>query len=518
MKQKQPTIVPGAETAESKRTHSASFYGLLVIAAIIAVVVVLNTVIYGLAKSNSWYFYAEEPIAHTMGTDTDAYVQEVADRGQVRIIFCDTPENLEEEPVFNLVWQTAHQFAARHADFVTVTETVNIFTDPEKVESYKYKVDENGDFVLDEEGERIKVNNITRYSVIIAGEKDFAVLPMQSFFILDENQSIVSYTGEEVFAAMIHRVQTPETRPTAYFTMSHGEGYSTSFLNRLVCAGYAIETVDFVSQDITYKKGDLLVISNPQYDFIRGNPDRGVIGELDKMDAFLEAGGSIFAMLDPVVTNTVKLEEFLSGWGITVMRAETGASAHDTVMVNDSANSITTDGYALITEIDREGIGAEIGADMDAIGAGRIIVNRASPIVLSSPAGKTVTSLLRSSATAAAYADGRTVDNKGNYTIAAMSRDETTGGGVFVVSSVYLTAEDALATNEYGNRDLIFFVIGELCDLAMPTGGTHLLFDESYIEDLTMWEARLYTIILCIVVPVAVGITGAVILIKRRNR
>ncbi len=517
MKRNTPKTDPVADkqtAAVVKPSHE--IYRTILVIALIAVIVVMNTVIYGLAKNNSWYFYASEPLEHTIGRGTYSYVREVAEKGQVRIIFCDTQENLEGDQVFNLVWQTAHQFAAAHPDFVSVDDPVNIFTDPELVEPYKYETNEDGSYVL-VDGERKKINEINRYSVIIAGEKDFAVLPMQSFFVLDEDQIILSYTGEEVFAAMIHRVQTASTfRPTAYFTESHGESYSSALMNRLICAGYNIESVDFVKGDIPYSEGNIVVISNPRYDFTRGMS--GVMGELDKLDAFLNKGGSVFAMLDPVITGTVKLEEFLSSWGITVMRAETDASPRDTVMVHDSANSITTDGYALITEIAREGIGEEIGAAMDAIDAGRVIISRASPLVVSSPEGKSVTPLLISSRTSAAMANGETIDSEGRYPVAALSRDERTGGGVFAVSSVYFTTQSALTTNEYGNRDLIFYIVGELCDISVPTGGTHLLFEETAVEDLTMWEARLWTVLLCVVLPLSVAVAGTVILIKRRNR
>ncbi len=504
MKQNSPNTAPAGKPRDS------AVFGMVLTAVIIAVVVVLNTVIFGLAGKFTWYFYASEPVEHTIGHGTDDYVGEVADRGEVRIIFCDTPENIASEQVFNLVLQTAHQFAARH-NFVKVEHT-NIFTDPKSVEPYKYEIDE--------EGNRKQINTINRNSVIFVAENgDFAVLPMQSFFVLDEDKVIVSYTGEEVTAAMIHRVQTPETRPTAYFTESHGETYSVSFMNRLVCAGYAIETIDLLSQDIACKRGDVVVISNPQYDFTRGS---GVVGELDRLDDFLADGGSVFVMLDPVVTNTVKLEEFLSGWGMTVARADktltNGDVVRDTVMVRDNTNSITTDGYALITEINRRGVGADIGAAMDKIDAGRIIISRASPIAISAPTGKQVTPLLSASSSAVSYADGDVVDKAGNYPVAAFSRDEASGGSVFAVSSVYLTAEDALTTNEYGNRDLIFYILGEMCGISMPTGGTHLLFDETNIEDLTMWEARLFTVILAAILPIGVAVTGTVIIIKRRNR
>ncbi len=514
-----PKQSPFKTPAPHSNNHGRTAYGIVITAVIIAVVVVFNVLLYGLATENSWYFYASDPIAHSIGHGTDDYVKEVSDRGSVRIIFCDTEENLEKEPVFNLVWQTAQQFAERH-DFVTVAEPINIFKDPQLVEKYKYDVDD--------EGNREQINTINRYSVIVEGveTKDFVVLPMHSFFILDQDQVIISYTGEEVMAAMIHRVQTPEVRPVAYFTINHGETYSVSFMNRLVCAGYDIKTVDLISEDLLEMdidpKGDLLVISNPQYDFTRGNAASGAVGELDRIDAFLAKGGNVFTMLDPIVTNTVKLEAFLSSWGMTITRTEKtnahGIVERDAVMVRDDTNSITTDGYALVAEICREGVGADIGAAMDKHDAGRIIISRASPITLKKTEGKEVTPLLRSSSSSASYAGGNRVNNNGNYPIAAISRDEATGGSVFVVGSVYMTAEDALTTNEYGNRDLVFHIVGVMSDISVPAGGTHLLFDNRGVEDLTMWEARLWTVIVAVLVPLSVAVTGTVVIIKRRNR
>ncbi len=503
-----------AVTPERDRT----VYGTVLTAVIILVVVVANVIIFGLANANDWYFYSSTPVEHTIGNGTDDYLKEVSERGKVTILFCDTEANLKEEPVFNLVKETAEQFAARYKDFVSV-KFVDVYKNPGAVHDYKYKVDENGD--------EVKINDVNSYSVIfIADNKDFAVLPMQSFFILDGNKEIVSYTGEEVTAAMIHRVLTPETRPTAYFIQRHRETYSSQFADRLVCAGYNLEVVDLLKQDIPESadghKGDLIVISNPQYDFTLGNAELGIVGEIDKLEDFLADGGSIFAMLDPVVTSTVKLEKFLSEWGLTVSRKETtkenGVIERETVMIRDNNNSITTDGYALITEINREGIGKSIADDMDKIGAGRVIIGTASPIDVAAVDGKETGTLLETSSSAATYANGKKVNNDGRYTVAAVSRDTTSGGSIFVVGSRYLTASEALTTNEYGNRDLIFCVIGEMCDISVPIGGTHLLFDETGLEDLTMWEARLWTAAIVAILPVAAAVTGTVILVRRRNR
>ncbi len=490
-----------------ERTHVSARFGAMLTAGLIATLVVLNVVIYGLANRFGWYPAAEEHLAHTITGNTDAYLAEVAGRGNVKFIFCDNPENLENDGASNLVWQTVQQYAARYS-FISV-ETVNIYTNPEKVESYKYKTDPDT-------GEKTKINSINRDSVIVTGAADFVVLSMSMFFVLDEDKVVTAYNGEEIAAAMIHRVQIAE-KPKAYFTVSHGETYSSAFYDRVLCAGYDMTTVDLMTEELTGGTGDLLIISSPQYDFVRGNADRGIISELEKIEAFLGAGGSVFVMLDPLVTNTVFLEDFLTDWGITVERAVVDG-VRESVMVRDSADSVTTDGYALITTPSGSEAADEIAAGMSAAGAGRVIVSQASPMTLTEREGKEVSAILTTSSSSRAYAAGKPFGEGGSFTVAAMSRDKASGGGVFAVSSSYLTAQDAVTTNEYGNRDMIFSLFRQLAGVSVPTGCTYLLVSPTSLEDLTMREARLWTVLLVGVIPLGVAACGVVILRKRRYR
>ncbi len=506
------------------RSHASARFAQGLTAVFIGLLVVFNTAIYGLANRYSWYFYTTPHLEHTVGDATDQYLKEVAGAGQVNILFCDFEEELEGDRVYNLVWQTANQLAEKH-DFITV-ETVNIRVDPDRVEKYKYETDpETGDYVLDENGQRKQVNTLSTDSVVIDGAESFVVLHMSSFFILDDQSMITAYNGEEIFASMIHRVQEDEL-PTAYFTISHGESFSTSFYNRLMCAGYMPTTVDLMAEELEGGEGDLLVIANPAYDFIRGNPDKGIVAELDKIEAFLERGGSVWVMLDPLITTTVYLEEFLASWGISVDRATVTVElangqkeqVTEAVMVRDPANSVTTDGYALVTSPAGSAVAEKIADAMKEIDAGRVIVSRASSMTLTGVGGKTVSGILTTSSAASAFAAGEEIDKKGSYTVAAMSVDNESGGGIFAVSSVYLTAQDAMTTNEYGNRDMIFLVLKELTGIKVPAGCSLLLIDPTGLEDLTMREARLWTALLAVVLPLGVGVSGYLILKKRRNR
>lgn len=474
------------------------------IAAMIAVAVVLNVVIFGLANVFSWYFYTEESYEHTIGDATDTYLSSLGEVGDVRIIFCDAADTLSGDTVYNLVWQTANQFADRY-DFVSV-ENVNIFTHPERVERFKYEWDsEKNDFATDPEtGDRIQLYSINTSSVIFAGEKDFIVLPMSAFFVLDSESVITAYNGEEVTAAMIRWTLT-EDHPTAYFTANHGETYSSVFYNRLVCAGYRVQAIDLLTEEIA--PDGILVISNPLYDFVEGNADKNIRAELEKMEEFLAGGGSMYVMLDPLVTNTVRLEAFLAEWGLT----------REAMTVRDSAEAVTTDGYALITSFADGQLANRFAAEMESLDAGRVILKQASPLTLTQPDGKTVEPILTSSPDARAYANGVEADATGSYVLAAASRDQN-GGSIFLVSSVYMTAYDAITTNEYGNRDLLFLLFEELSGAAVPKGCSYLIFSPTTLEDLTMREARLWTALLAVVAPLAVAVAGMIVLKKRRAR
>jgi hypothetical protein len=278
-----------------------------------------------------------------------------------------------------------------------------------------------------------------------------------------------------------------------------------------------------MTQDIQAGEGNLLILSNPQYDFVRGNAENGIVGELDKIEAFLQDGGSMWVMLDPLVTNTTYLEAFLTSWGITMDRVYgvdeyTGAKTTDAVMIRDMVGSVTTDGYTLITTPGGSTLADALAEEMGAIQAGRVTMSRVSPLTLTQVEGKTVSSILSSTESSRTYAAGKLVDDQGGYTCAAMSRDNESGGEVFLVGSVYFTAQSAITTNEYGNKDLIFLLLSEMSNISVPTGCTYLIFTPTTLEGLTMLEARLWMTLLVGVVPLGIAVCGMVVLRKRRNR
>ena len=463
----------------------------------ILLVVILNVILFGLSTKYEWYFYTTPRYEHQIGEASQEFLADVEREGPVRIIFCQSAEDLERDDVYRLVWQTACQFDERF-DFITC-ENVNIFLNPEAVSGF---IDEDAG----EEGTG-GTTTINTSSVIFASERQHMVLSMSAFFNLNEQNTVTAYRGEEVMAAMIRYVQTEE-HPTAVFTTNHGETFSIPFYNQLVCAGYRIETIDLLREELP--AGDvLLVISAPQYDFARGNTANGVRGEIEKIQELVDRGGSVMVTLDPLIQNTVHLEEYLTSCGITVRDGT----------LRDNAASITADGYTLVCSPAENEYADTLHATLDKVGAGRVILRESAALSIVSPTAPDMTpsALLVSSPSAALYAGGERIDDEGSYTLSAVST-HTSGGGIFVTPSVYLTAQDAIVTNEYGNKDFIYGVLGQTAGADVPLGCTVLLIDNVALEGLTMRTARTWLIVLAVLVPAAVAVTGAVVLTRRKNR
>ena len=118
-------------------------------------------------------------------------------------------------------------------------------------------------------------------------------------------------------------------------------------------------------------------------------------------------------------------------------------------------------------------------------------------------------------------ANGKTLDRSGSYAIAAYS-DKTYDNGktsrLLVIPSVYIAASDALVSREYSNKDFIYALFEKYFGSGIaPYGCNDVLFETSTLENLTMRKARIYTALI-MAVPVTLAVTGAVIIVKRRQR
>ena len=125
-----------------------------------------------------------------------------------------------------------------------------------------------------------------------------------------------------------------------------------------------------------------------------------------------------------------------------------------------------------------------------------------------------------SSASAETYANGVMTDSAGSYPVFAVSQRTADGvsSTVFLTSSVYLLANDALNSPTYLNRATLLASFEAATGTRMPVGCTILSVGSERLEGLTIGTARWYAVLLTAALPLAVVAVGAVLIVRRKFR
>ena len=168
----------------------------------------------------------------------------------------------------------------------------------------------------------------------------------------------------------------------------------------------------------------------------------------------------------------------------------------------------------------------------------RVLLREAAVLSVSEREGKTVSPLLVTSSSAVAVSGGKTVSDKGNYAVFAVSVQNTAApgtssapggaspamlssdgdfaGGMAVSTSYYLGAVDALGSDEYGNAAFLYALFARYRGQKTPVGATKLKIGSTLLRDLTVREARLWTLLVTGLPTLAVLAVGFTVIRRRR--
>ena len=250
----------------------------------------------------------------------------------INLIFCDDPDVWQNDQMMNYVYNTATELKAEFPDYISI-QNPNIIHNPSSVTKYK-------------------VNSLTAIDptcVIIEFGTEYRIRALESFYTTNtEDDTIWAYDGEKAFAASILSVTRAES-PLACVTVNHREGFAdSSLLKTLTDAGYKIDDVDLKNEEIP-EECRLLVIFDPKDDFLvkDGTSD---IDEIDKIDKFLDETNSMMVFVSPETPVLKNLEEYLLEWGIKFDRHTDTAGVEHPYMIKDSQNSLTSNGFTLVSE------------------------------------------------------------------------------------------------------------------------------------------------------------------------
>lgn len=492
--------------------------GATITALLIGAVIVINVIAYALTVGYGLYYTPTEKLDLSISSASDEKFSSYEGDG-VDVIFCRSSVTFDEETGTKdqtyYFHTTAKEFEKKYPNLINI-KYVNVLT--KRMEPDNKIYERLTEYQKNDEGEI--AYPLYESSVIFdnrAIDKHRVVTDTASaaFYSSDSNsESYQAYVGEEVFSSMISWVLAKDTQK-AYFTTYHGESSEIYFASMLACAGYEIDILDLRKENIP-DDADLLIISNPTQDFeesIEGGPT----SEMDRLRRYLSGGGSLYVSLDPYAKKLTNFEGLLKEYGISYSETTVGGQIYKNI-VRDTGNSTTADNFTLLTEFSDSSHAESVEGVLDRFGSGRVRLRECAALNVDGKAE----ALLVTSSSSATYAGGERTDKSGNYCVGAVSpTKDATGtkrGNIFVVSSIYLTANDSLMTKGCANRDFIYSVFDFVFEANnAPYGCTPIHFNSESLENFTMRTARIYTVLI-LAVPVIIGVVGFVVVKKRKNR
>lgn len=504
------------------RSKRVRYGGMTVILTVllVAVVVLANVLVSTLASRYSWYTpmtgTAEYQVTETCYSLLNATLG--AQDEQVRIIFCDTQENVQASSTVSYVYDTAKQLQERFSSRITL-EFHNIWLDPDSVRAYTTTFDP-----ATAENVETKLKST---SVIIAGADYYRVYDHSEFFVFEDGNTsnLWAYNGERKLAAgILHAIE--EDAPVACLTNNHGEVfYDYELLYLLDDAGYSLRYIDLYKDEIP--EGCRLIISyNPNSDLTVSDGVSST-SEIEILNDFLkDSGNSFLVFLENGTPELPNFEAFLSGWGVETCYAAGANGNQFRYMVQNDSQSLTSDGYTIYGAASTSGHAGELLSGLTrktvfknatALRAANGFVNQGDGSYRKDD--RTLYGLYGSGSGAVAWANGKPVDAAHSMLMTLTEQANADGGHSYVgvCASVRFASEDYLQSAVYGNTDTMMRLFTSLGKVNTPEGLTIKPFESKGISTVTTAQMWRWTLVLALVPAVVCTVLGVTVLIRRRR-
>lgn len=500
---------------------------------VLAAVIIFNAIAAVLASRYEWMYsnmnsttvydiskgceeYLAKYVFPRVDEVNEKHASEGKDKQKIKIVFCDDKESIEKEQAQKYILDSVYEINELFPGYIEI-DYINIWEHPGVAR--EYGVSAESDVVCIFDG-RYETMNLT----------DFYV------YSINDSTYPTGYNGEKIISSCLMRV-TQENTPVCYFTANHGEAFEDyEFMRIVVEAGYMAAFIDLSNQEIP-ENCDLLVTFEPKQDLIISD-GASEISEVDKLNAYMENGGKymVFLSADTFASgDRENLEDFLAEWGITYMHEK--AAGEDGVencyLVKDSANSLTVDGYTVLSENAKIGLGAQVmsalsdknafrnstciafAEDFKSDGEGNYRTSIDGKERIASP-------LMQSHSTAEAWAGGRAVARASEEPFALMTMTTQVcdnGKTAYLVAS----ASTEFATEEFmqsialGNNRTLMGIISYMGKENAPVELSYKPFASTEITAFTVKDANTVTVLLAVIPALACLVLGTVVLIRRKN-
>ena len=516
------------------KNRRAARYGsvalILTVLALVAVII-LNVIACFLTTRYEWMFVnMNHAYAYDISDDCRDYVEEyviatVDQRNaekkangeaaeKIKIIFCDDKENIEAEDYRKYVHDSVYELRDMFPDHIEI-EYLDIWENPSIAR--KYGVSSVSNLVCSFDG---------RYETV--DSKDFHIYGSAA-----DPSLVTAYNGEKMLAACLMRATQAES-PMCYFTANHGESLEDyEFMRSVIEAGYTIGFLDLTAEDIP-EDCELLVTFAPKQDMVIAD-NVSAVSEIDKLNAYMNNGGKymVFLSADTFVSGErANLEGFLAEWGVKYMHEKGDEGVENCYVIKDRSNSLTVDGYTIVSANATAGLGGEIMAGLPGVNvfgnstcisfaAGYEYDGKGNYVLNANGKTRTASALMVSNSTAEAWAGGiavaRALENP--FVLMSVTTELCENGEtacLIASASTDFATADHMSSAVIGNARTMTGLFKYLGRENAPVTLTFKYLGSTEIESLTMQNAYIITAVLAIIPVVVCAATGAVVLIRRR--
>ena len=514
-----------SKLSKKKLIHGG--FSIVVSVLLIAVVILLNALLYSFAQKYPMSFkmdITEEGI-YSISDEAKEFVKEYieAEGAEYTIYFCKERDQIDGDGDLVVMVRNFIEIFAAQYDNVSV-EYVDIYRNPSFAKFYT---------------DQSQVELLTSHIIVQSKNGQFRQLAPAAFFTTAQSTGeVYSFKGEITLTNAIIQVSGDEA-PAVTFTIGHNESTNAALASTLYDAGFQIQYVDLATQEIP-ENTRMLIISNPTKDF--AGIDAAMAGgtnEIQKIADYLLTKNHLIVMVNPDTPDLPELRELLSEWGLDYMVG---------TRLYDFSNSLGTGGLTLSAKY-YMGTGAEDDPYLSSAAYKmhstvstlpipvKTILRNSVPIIINKDVERDVYPSLTTYDTALAFKSDMKVEGKddnninqalgsGEYTLMAVSTDlEYVGEAgaqalqhttVVLIGSTEFGADAYVGSGAYGNKEMFYQMARLMGSQKVPSGLDWKKF-ESEALNITAGEARTWTVIIAVIVPLVAAAVGFSVWSKRRH-
>ena len=468
---------------QSRMFHNGG-YSTVVIAAVIILTVLVNLFVAKLdlkldLSTEGLYSISEETETIVKGLENDITIYYVVQSGS---------ENKIVEEILKRYKELSDHITVEYRDPVLYPKFVSNYTSEE---SSNCVIVENKD---------TDISKFINYVDMLEYNMDY-----QSYFSGSSQQTVTAIDVEGQISSAIKLVTTDDV-PVVYQVTGHGETELNSTLQKNVDKlNVQVETLATVSAEKIPEDCDMLIINGPTSDFTEE--------ETTMMEDYLKEGGKAAIFVNYTENDMTNFESLLSYYGITVVDGlvmETSGYYMGTYPLNLIPEVRTA--HDIVTSVNNENKSVVVpnakGLLEEKV---RDTLDFTNFLVTSDGAYSKV----NFDSQTISKEDGD-IEGPFNLGIAVEEEYNDTTAKLAVFASSYILDESIITTNQFGNMELLLDTINWMVDheagLNIPTKSVEQQYVSVQPAQIGFWG-----ILLVLVLPAAVLVTGILVWLRRRK-